>query len=204
MTGLLTVLPSSAWGPPRIWRVNRVCTQIIGKCGHPLASISNVSLSDACPSQALENAHNKLAGSLLHGILVGLEGATSTLRLKTLALHQFVVPPHHIPILGSIFQNLSETLTDFHFEHVGANSPAQPWMYRTSDKTAMFRAIAMLENLEKLTMLFWEEFEGSDIECAEPLLALRRLQTVFVEKVTDSPAFNCGLTFSAVQAALEQ
>lgn len=126
------------------------------------------------------------------------------LRLKTLALHDFVVPPQQIPVLGSIFQNLSETLTELYFEHAGANSQVQPWAYRTSDKTALFRAIRMLDNLKILTILYWEDFVGTDTECVEPLLGLQHLETVYVSEVTDSPAFGCGLTFAPVQNALEQ
>jgi hypothetical protein len=181
-----------------------VYLQIIGKCGHPLASISNVSLADACPSQSLEASNVKMAKGLLHGILIGLEGATSVLRLRTLALHDFVVPPQHIPILGSIFQNLSETLTELFFEHAGSNSQVQPWVYRTNDKSSLFRAIRMLENLKVLTMLYWEDFVGSDTETVEPLLGLQHLQTVYVSEVNDSPAFGCGLSFAPVQRITEQ
>lgn len=126
------------------------------------------------------------------------------LRLKTLALHDFVIPPIHIPILGSIFQNLSETLTDLFFQHAGSNSDVQTWVYHPSNKTSLFRAIAMLENLENLTMFYWEEFVGPDIECAEPLKKLRNLKVVHVEKVTDARAFSCGLNFAPIQVAQEQ
>lgn len=178
--------------------------QIIGKCGHMLCQLNpEVLLTKQCPAKEFEEHVIKQAKKDFQGLLRSLEAASTHLELQELGLHEYIIPHEFIPLLGTIFGNLSNTLTELWLSTVGYSGPFEPYLYRGTHKAALFRAIARLRRLRVLTMLHWEEFVGPDVEAVEPLLSLQNLKSVYVRDVTDSPAFMVDLKFTSLQAAFE-
>jgi hypothetical protein len=134
----------------------------------------------------------------LHGALEWLDLLTDKVSLKTLALHNLVMPPQHTLLLRSVLLSLSDSLVELHLDLCAATGPTTvPSCTVGSDSAALegwdfscgikkfrvFESIACLTQLRRLTFPHWEEFVGKDTDAPEPLTRLNALESVRVRHI---------------------